>query len=244
MIARSMVRYGRYAGLLLLISALGLLAQAPPLQPNRPQHPAVPTVTFTFDWPSIEPHHFVIQVDSSGNAAYESWMGAPSDGQPSAGEPYMLKFTASAAARDRIFSVARRLGYFNGDFEYRKHRVAASGTKTLAYADPNKQYETRYNWSENPGIQQLTALFDGISTTIEAGRRLQHLHRYDRLGLDDELKNLEQLAASHSATELQVIAPVLREIADDNGAMHIARQRAEHLLQVAVAPAQTAATRP
>jgi hypothetical protein len=200
-------------------------------------------VTFTFDWPSIEPHRYVISVDSNGDAAYQSWLAGAGEDQ-SDGDPYMLKFTASAGARDRIFELARRLNYFHGDFEYRKHRVAMTGEKTLAYADPDKRYETRYNWSENPAIDQLTALFQGISTTIESGRRLTRLQRFERLGLDEELKSLEHAALEHRAAELQIIAPILEQLAGDSRVMNIARQRARHILQMAGAtPAGSAASR-
>ena len=230
-----MIAAGCRPGLLLalLIVAPALRAQTPKLDPNHPQHPRVPTVTFTFDWPSIEPHRYIISVDSSGDAAYQSWMAEPTAEQSIAGEPYMLKFTVSAATRDRIFALARQLNYFNGDFDYRKHRIAFTGDKTVAYADPDKQFETRYNWSENPGINELTALFQGISTTIESGRRLTRLHRFDRLGLDEELKNLELVAVEHQATELEIIAPILEKLAEDPGVMNIARQRARHILGIA-----------
>jgi len=228
---------GFQSGLVLVIlTAAALLhAQAPPHEPNQRQRPAVPTVTFTFDWPSVEPHRYMISVDSGGNATYQSWT-ADSMAEPSrADDAYRLKFTVSPTARDRIFTLARQLKYFNGDFEYHKHPVAHTGDKTLAYADPDQQYETRYNWSENPDIDELTALFEGVSTTLESGRRLEHLHRFDRLGLDEELKNLEHAALEHRAA-LQAIAPILVQIAEDTAVLNIARQRARHILQIAGVP--------
>ena len=230
------VRVLQTAAVSLLAALAALQAQALQLEPNRPQHPAVPTVTFAFDWASIEPHRYIISVDSSGNAAYQSWTADPTARQSVADDAYQLRFTMSAAARDRIFGLARQLKYFDSDFEYHKHRVAFTGEKTLAYADPDKQYETRYNWSENSGINELTALFQGMSPTIESGRRLERLHRFERLGLDQELKNLELLVAEHQATELQLIVPVLERVAGDPAVLNIARQRARHILQVAGAP--------
>jgi len=224
------------AALSLLAACAAMHAQAPQLEPPPPQHPAVSTVTFTFDWPSIEPHRYVIAVDSSGGAAYQSWTADSTAEPSSADDPYLLKFTVSAATRDRIFALARQLKYFNGDFEYHKHPVAFTGDKTLAYADPDKRYETRYNWSENPDIDELTALFQGMSTTLESGRRLERVHRFERLGLDEELKNLEHSALEHRATELQAIAPILVQLAQDPVVLNIARQRARHILQIAGVP--------
>ncbi|MGO9212225.1 MAG: hypothetical protein ACLPXM_12090 [Terriglobales bacterium] len=224
------------AALSLLAACAALHAQAPPHEPDQPRRPAIPTVTFTFDWPSVEPHRYVIAVDTSGNAAYQSWTADSTAEPSSADDPYLLKFTVSPTARGRIFTLARQLKYFNGDFEYRKHRVAATGDKTLAYADPDRQYETRYNWSENPDIDELTALFQGMSTTLESGRRLERLRRFERLGLDEELKNLEHLAVEHRASELQLIAPILVQLAQDPAVLNIARQRARHILQIAGVP--------
>jgi hypothetical protein len=220
----------------LLAACAALHAQAPQLEPNPAKSPVAPTVTFTFDWAGVEPHRYVISVDSGGNAVYRSWTADPGSEQSSAVDPYGLKFAVSGAARDRIFALALQLNYFNGDFEYRKHRVASTGDKTLAYADPDKQYATRYNWSENAGISELTAFFQGMSATIEAGRRLERLYRFERLGLDEELKNLERLASERQATELQLIAPILEQLAQDPAVLNIARQRARHILQMAAVP--------
>ena len=213
-------------------ASVAVHAQAPQSGTNPPQ----PTVTFTLDWPSVEPHRYVVSVDSGGNGFYRSWTTDPAAEPSSGGEPYLQKFAVSAAARERIFTLARQLNYFNGDFEYRKHRVASTGDKTLAYADSDKQYATRYNWSENGGIGELTTLFQGISATIESGRRLERLYRFDRLGLDEELKSLERLTTEHQATELQLIAPTLERLAQDPAVLNIARQRVRHILQMAGGP--------
>ena len=225
-----------------LASSAILYAQS---EPKQAQRPAAPTVTFTFEWSSVEPHRYIISVDSSGNAVYRSWTADSAAGQSGAGDPYVLKLAVSAAARDRIFTVAGQLNYFNGDYEYHKRRIAWTGEKTLAYADADKQYVTRYNWSENAGIGALTALFQGISATLECGRRLERLHRFDRLGLDEELKSLERLTAEHQAAELQLIAPILEQLAQDPSVLNIARQRARHILQMAgVPPAANAEASP
>ena len=57
-----------------------------------------------------------------------------------------------------------------------------------------------------------------------------YLHRFDKLGLEDELKGMEDAAESHNLAELQIIAPTLESIADDTTVLNIARQRAKRLL--------------
>ena len=223
----------RAAALMPVLAASAVLhAQSEPRQPQS----VAPTVTFTLDWPSVEPHRYIIVVDSAGSVIYRSWTADPAAEHSSTDDPYVRKFLLSEATRDRIFTLVRKLNYFNGDFEFHKHRVAATGDKTLAYADAEKQYVTHYNWSDNAGVSELTALFEGMSATIESGHRLERLRRFDRLGVEEELKNLERLAADHQATELQVIAPLLEQLASDPAVINLARHRARHVLQMAGLP--------
>ena len=219
--------------ILLAIPSLWAAAQHQPIPQPRP---ASPTVTFTFAWPSVEPHRYVIAMDSSGKGAYQSWTADSSADPPGPEDSYELQFTASPAGRDRVFALARQLKYFNGDFDFHKRPIAFTGDKKLAYSDPDQRFETRYNWSENPGIEELTAFFQGISETVESGRRLERLRRFDRLGLNEELKGLEHAALEHQASELQLIAPILTQIAEDPAVLNIARQRAQHILQLAGVP--------
>ena len=125
---------------------------------------------------------------------------------------------------------AKTLNYFNGNFDI-KHKVAFTGTKTMIYADPARYFKTSYNYSENKDIEELTRLFQGISNTIEHGRKLQFVRRFDKLGLEKELKGMEEMARNGYLAEIQIIAPTLQNIANDSSVLHIARERAQRLLQ-------------
>ncbi len=90
----------------------------------------------------------------------------------------------------------------------------------------------------------MTQFFLGLATTLDCGRKLAWSYRFDKLGLDQQLRELEQLQASHQVEELSAIEPILRKIADDPNLMHISRQSAQHLLRTVgptVAPTQNAA---
>jgi len=191
----------------------------------------IPAVDFTLDFPGGEPSHFSILVKSTGEASYES-RPLPETQTRIAGDPYLVKFTISQRTRTRIFELAKALNHFQGNFDYRKHRIANTGTKTVSYTDADRHFESSYNWSENRDLQQLTAIFHAVANTLESGRRLAYLHRYDKLGLDKELRQLEALEKNGEATELGAIAPQLEQIADDGSAMNLARERARRLLQL------------
>ena len=204
-------------------------AQAPKLEPGSP-NPDIPTVTFTCEWPQVHPPHYSIAVDSAGRAAYTSVNDAKETG-----EPYMLKFTVSEPVRERIFADAQALNYFEATFDFTRHKVAFTGSKTLAYADPKHHSKTTFNWSENRRLMSLTQLFIGIANTVEGGRKLQYLLRFDRLGLNDQLKEMELQANDHYLVEVSIIEPVLSQVADDPNVMDLARQRARRLLALAAA---------
>jgi len=199
---------------------------------HETQAAAEPTVTFTLDFPGGQPSHFALEARATGAAWYQS---QPQPATPDAvpGDPYLVKFTLSQPTRARIFELAKAANYFQGDFDYKKHRIANTGSKTLSYADGSRRSETSYNWSENRDIQQLTALFHAVANTLESGRRLAYARRYDKLGLDKELRMLEALAERGDAAELGAIAPQLEQIASDASVMRLARERSRRLLDLA-----------
>jgi hypothetical protein len=219
-----MKRAGLIFFLLALPAALVLWGQQ-----NAGQHPALPTITFDRVWEAYKPQNINITVQSAGSAKYLSRNPfTPPD--PGSDPDYTLDFTLSARNQERLFRDAREANYFNGDFSYKKHAVATTGKKTLTYADPNRYFETSYDYSENRAIEEITNIFAGISNTIEHGRKLQFLHRFDKLGLEDELKGMEAAMESHNLAELQIIQPTLESIAGDAAVLNIARQRAKKLL--------------
>ena len=211
----------------LILMAVSLQAQVPDLHPEQKFTPE-PIVSFSLELPGSVPPYYSISVAGTGKAAYRA-SSVPGNME---GEPYMLKFVISQPARTRIFELAKKLHYFKGDFAYHKGRLANTGIKTLYYTDEKTNNSTTYNYSANPAIQELTRLFQSISTTLEFGRRLQYYYDHQKLGLDDELKRMDQMAQDGELDELQAVAPILQKIASDPQVMHIDQAHARHLLQM------------
>jgi hypothetical protein len=219
----------RFVRFLFPLLALAGHAQSP--RTDAPATADLPTVSFACDWPAYTPQQVSVTVKSSGAAHYASSSpNRPADHSQATDEDYEMDFTMSQATRERIFKLAEQAGYFNGDFEFHKHAVAHTGKKTLAYSDASRHFQTVFNFSENRAIDELAHIFGGISLTLQHGRRIQFLRRFDKLGLEAELKGAEQDLESDNLVELQLIAPLLESIANDKAILHIARQRAEHLL--------------
>lgn len=203
---------------------------------NAPLHPNEPTITFDRYWEAATPQEYTITVKGSGEAHYLSRNPTRVEkGAQEVDPDYTLDFTMSPANRDRIFALAQQTNYFSGDFDY-KHKVADTGKKTLTYADAARNFQTTYNFSQNRNIEEVTKVFQGISIVVEHGRKLEFMHRFDKLGLDDELKGMEEMAEAGYLREIQIITPVLQNIANDTTVLHMARQRAQRLLAAAATP--------
>jgi hypothetical protein len=219
--------FSRAAITIVLLYSFFMFAQ----HQEEPFHAAEPTVIFDQYWEAATPQNFTITQRASGAAKYASRNPTrTSQGEEAADPDYLLEFTMSPANRDRVFTLAKTLNYFNGNFDY-KHKAAFTGTKTMIYADPVRYFKTSYNYSENKDIDELTRLFQGISNTVEHGRKLQFVRRFDKLGLERELKGMEELARNGYLAEIQIIAPTLQSIANDSSVLHMARERAQRLLE-------------
>jgi len=205
------------------------------------QSTATPSVSFNLDDAIVPPDHYSITVAQDGSATYESTDKGKKDVE--ALDPYQLKFTMSEATLKKIFALTEAANHFHGDFAF-KGKIAHTGTRTLRYTDQNLDLHQTYEWSQNPSVQQLTTIFEGIAAVQESARRLRFLKRFDKLSIDTEMKGLESRADSGEAFELHTIAPLLQAIANDVTLLNTARQRARKLLeraQTELAPAPAAA---
>ena len=193
------------------------------------QQTLLPTVSFTCDFPGSEPDHYAISVSEDGNAAYDSDSKL---NDSAASEPFHLDFAVSQASRTRIFDLAKRAHYFEGELDSKKKNLASTGVKTLAYKDPQKSTRATYNYSPIPAVEDLTAFFQSLSTTLEFGHRLDYYLRYQKLALDEELKKMEEMSNSGGLVEMSAVAPVLQKIADDPAVIKVVRARAQRLMLV------------
>jgi len=213
--------------ILLAILAVLLLTGKTLCGQNADRDSAGASITFDRVWDEYTPQKVTITVSTNGNTKYISHSAAK---PPDEADDYQTEFAMSPARRDKLFRSAREANYFDGDFTFKKHVVASTGKKILTYTDPGRHFNTTYDYSENKAIQEITNIFQGISNTVEHGRKLKFLRRFDKLGLEAELKGMESAAEGHNLVELQVIAPMLESIAGDSSILNIARQRAQRLL--------------
>jgi hypothetical protein len=186
-------------------------------------------VTFTFDFPQSNPEHYSISVDATGHSRYECTEKITEDSEE---QVYKFEFEISPANRKRIFEWAKQAQYFGGKLDSGNRKVAFAGRKILSYQDSQRSFTARYNYSNVAAVQQLTALFQNMASTLEYGSRLSYYHRYQKLALDDELKHMEAQAKSSEISELQAVSPALQEIVEDTSVLNGVRARAKQLIEM------------
>jgi len=186
------------------------------------------SVGFTLDFPNSIPDHYKIVIFADGHATYDSTGRLTPDSEPP--DPFHLDFQVSPASKTKIFDLAAKAKYFEGKIDSGKKGIASTGDKTLIYEDGSRKTEAHYNFSPNSSIQELTSLFQGISTTLEFGRRLAYYHHYQKLALDEEFKRMDETNRFGEMAELQAIAPILKQIIADPTVLNVSRNRAQRLL--------------
>jgi hypothetical protein len=190
---------------------------------------SIPSIFYTQDFPGSDPQHYAITIHADGSGSYQSDGRLTSQG--ASGEMSSLSFSISPESCKRIFTLAKKAHYFEGPIDSDNPKIANTGKKVLGYTDGEKTTTSRYNFSSKPAVQQLTSFFQGLSATLEFGRRLTFEHRYEKLALADEMRDLMQQSKSGQTVEIEAIAPVLQKIVDDHSVMTFVRAQAQMLLR-------------
>jgi hypothetical protein len=218
-----------------LVARMGLLAMSAMSAASMSQQaPSTPVVTFTFDFPQSDPAHYSIAVDATGHARFECTGKITQDSED---QTYRTEFEVSPGNRERIFDWTKRAQYFAGKVDAGNRKLAFTGAKILSYQDGTRSSTAKYNYSNVAPVHQLTVLFQDMAGTLEYGHRLAYYHRYQKLALDEELKHMETQAKNNELSEIQGVAPVLREIVEDTSVINVVRARAKELIEIGAAAA-------
>ncbi|HEU4634702.1 MAG TPA: hypothetical protein VFS41_00880 [Edaphobacter sp.] len=204
----------------------------------------VSEVSFQFERAGLPVPKYILVVHEDGTGTYQAEFAPVSTGGGAMGvstatKPVSQPIRISNATTQMIFSTARTLDRFNIPCESKAKNIADTGKKVLTYKGADGQGSCLYNYSENKSIAQLTDTFQAIAQTLDEGRKLQFLHRFDRLGLYSEMDVLSHEIEEKRALEIGNIAPTLRSIVADEAIMQKVRERAAHLLAAGGEDSQT-----
>ena len=193
-----------------------------------------PTLTYVRSFPGSTPPYFLISIDRAGGLEYKE---SPTDNQP-------LKAHMQTAETGQLFDMAQKLDYFKNSIESGL-KVANTGQKTFRYQDASGgTSETTFNYSVNQTAQQLLEKFEQIAATERAYLDLDRTARFDKLGVNDALAEIESLWERKQLAAPEQFVPLLTRVADHESYMHLARERAARLKDAFKAAVNTAVAAP
>ena len=206
-----------------LLACVLILCFAPlESSPGAPSNSAVFTYRRIFK--SSTPEFIEIKIDeNSDKASYEI---RQLDEDPGA-----TPFEISPALRQKIFALTAQLNHFSGlDLDIHR-KIANLGEKTFRWERGSEAHEVKFNYTVNSAASQLLQLCEGLARQQELVEVLQRRIKYDRLGVNDALLQLETDLSKGVLPEPQQLLPQLDQISGDYRFVEIARQRARALAE-------------
>jgi len=180
-----------------------------------------PTVTFRKIFKSSYPEFVEIKVSESGSGTYDIRQ-LDEDSSPA-------HFEIGPPLAQRIFELAGKLRNFRGvDLDVHR-RIANLGEKTFRYEKGAEAYEVKFNYTLDDSATQLLNIFEGLARQESDLSNLERTMRYDHLGVNDALQQLETDYNSKLIPEPDRLLPLLDHVASDSTFIDIARQRARVL---------------
>jgi hypothetical protein len=210
-----------------ILRSIVILAAVLSLMPHKIEPaPAVGSSVFTYRriFKSSTPEFIEIKINQdSDTGSYEI---RQLDEDPGA-----TPFQISAALRGRIFALTAKLNYFKGlDLDVHR-KIANLGEKTFRWERGSESHEVKFNYTINPDATQLLQICEGLARQQELVDLLQRRMRYDRLGVNDALLELETDYSKGVLPEPQRVLPILDQIGGDSRFVEIARERARALAE-------------
>src|SRR5215831_10845494 len=208
-------------GVILILLIKGLMGIGQDVNPQTANAGQFPTVVFNWSRSGATPPFYSIAVDSTGSATYESI--------PNSGAPYTMEFLASDTTRTQIFAMIESLKFLRGFGTDPEFNVASS-SHTLTFTEGGQRNQIQYDATSNTNVQNLTTLFERISSTMELGRRLGIVEQNDPAAIGAEIGRMKHMIDEKQLAELQTLSSVLLRIVSDPKISLSSRQQAQLIL--------------
>jgi hypothetical protein len=196
--------------------------------PNRacsgssiPAENAAAEITFRKVFKTSYPEFVEIKINQAGSGTYDiRQLDEDANPQP---------FEVSAPLAQRIFALAAKLNNFqNVDLDVHR-RLANLGAKTLRYENGAEKHETDFNYTLDDTATQLVNIFEGLARQTTDLSDLVRTMRYDHLGVNDVMQQIERDYNNKLLPEPERLLPTLDQLAADEKFIDIARTRARNL---------------
>jgi hypothetical protein len=189
---------------------------------------AAPRITYIKSFPRSAPAYVDIRVEQDGRGEYRE---AADDENP-------LAFQLTNRERDEIFALATKLDRFQRPLESNL-KVAFTGAKTFRWEDGAEKHEVQFNYSLDPAARDLWDWFEKITESVLRRVALERSARYDKLGVNQALLQLQSTYNSNRLVAAAQLLPVLDRIIKNESYIHMARERAASLADAIRSPKPT-----
>lgn len=178
-------------------------------------------ITYRKVFKSSYPEFVEIKIDQSGAGTCDiRQLDEEASPQP---------FEIDAALVQRIFDLTAKLHNFQGvDLEVHR-RLANLGEKTFVYEKGADKHQTVFNYTLDDSATQLVNIFEGLARQTLDISDLTRTMRYDHLGVNDVLQQIEKDYNNKLLPEPDRLLPTLDQLAGDEKFIDIARTRARVL---------------
>jgi hypothetical protein len=180
-----------------------------------------PTIIYRKVFKSSYPEYVQIKVSQNGTATYDiRQLDEESD---------PVAFEINPPLVQHVFDLASKLHNFQGvDLDIHR-RIANLGEKTFVYTKGTESHEVKFNYTLDENATQLLNIFEGLARQESDLSNLQRVMRYDRLGVNDALIQIEADYNSKTLPEPERLLGALDQVSADDKFIDIARQRARTL---------------
>jgi len=178
----------------------------------------LPKVTYSKSFPGSVPAYVEIEVSSNGKAVYRE---TPNDPNP-------INYQMPGEDTKAIFELCDKLDHFKHPLDANL-KIAFMGKKTFRYQDGAEKSETTFNYSQDEDAKALLDRFEKVSETQSLYFDLERTIRFDKLGVNKSLLQLETALDKKRLIGPERFLPLLDRIAKNETYMHMARERAAAL---------------
>lgn len=176
-------------------------------------------IHFERDFPGAIPEHFEVSLTRTGVATYLE----------SGEDPIELEVGAQSA--EVVFAYAAELDFF-ADSVASRRKVASTGKKVLRYeSDGAVRGTVEFDYSEIATARKIASWFVNLAGTHRHLEELHRTFRFDRLGVNKVLVAVEQAFERDRIVAPALLVPILDKIVQQPRIVHLARARAEGLLE-------------
>lgn len=147
-------------------------------------------------------------------------------------EEIVNELMVSSSVLLQIQSLFSQLNFLSSQENYQhKKDFSHLGTVTISQIQSGKERSVKFNYSDNPAINQLREIFQNIVTQETRFFELETVRATDPLSTPAQMRMLDDELRSKRIADPNRFVPLLKDLKLDEGVPLITRNHAERLLQ-------------